>query len=98
MAFGCPPRPAGVVIDDDHQILVAAPERDLIDPDPCQPIERIRRCSRIGDDPTRDRAGGAPRDPHQFHHRGPRGASASTNTFVVPAHTARHRRRPSPAS
>ena len=36
-----PHQSAGVVIDDHHQVLVAAPIGDLVDPDPRQPIERI---------------------------------------------------------
>jgi len=29
------------VVDDDHQILVATPIRDLVDPDPLEPVEGI---------------------------------------------------------
>jgi hypothetical protein len=30
------------VIDDDHQVLVAASVGDLVDPDPLEPVEGIR--------------------------------------------------------
>lgn len=70
VAGGGPHQPAGVVVDNDHQVLVAAPVGDLIDPDPGQPIERVPHRPGIRDNPTSDRPHSAPRDPHlQLDHR-----------------------------
>jgi len=38
------------VIDDDHQIAVATPVGDLVDPDPGEPIEGISQLLGFGDD------------------------------------------------
>jgi hypothetical protein len=70
MAGGGPHQPAGVVVDDDHQVLVAAPVGDLVDPDASEPVEGVDGGSRVGHDPGSDRAHGPPRDPHQRDHRG----------------------------
>ena len=67
---GGPHQTASVVVDDDHQILVAAPIRDLIDPDPTQPVEGIPGGSSIGHDATGDGANGSPRHAHQRDDRG----------------------------
>jgi hypothetical protein len=40
-AWGGPHQPAGVVIDHHRQVPVPFAIRDLVDPDPCQPLERI---------------------------------------------------------
>jgi len=66
MAVGCPDQPAGVVIDDDHQVLVATPIGDLVDPDPFQPVERVTGGAGVGHDAGGDRADGAPRGAHQL--------------------------------
>ena len=69
MTVGGPHQPAAVVIDDDHQVLVAAPIGDLVDPDPHQPVERVPDGAGVGHDAAGDRPDGAPGDPHQLDHR-----------------------------
>jgi len=64
-----PHQPAGVVVDHDHQVLVATPIRDLVDPDPLEPIERIAQLPSFGHDPGGDRTHGPPRDAQQLDHR-----------------------------
>ena len=64
-----PHEPAGVVVDDDHQVLVAAPVGDLIDPDAGEPVEGVDRSSRVGHDAGGDRPDSPPGDTHQRDHR-----------------------------
>lgn len=61
-----PHQSAGVVVDDDHQILVATPVGDLVDPDAGQPVEGVADGSIVGHDPPRDRAHRSPRSPHEL--------------------------------
>ncbi len=62
-------QPAGVVVDHDGQIPVAAVERDLLDPYPAQPGEPVMHRLDIGPDPGDARPDRAPGDPHPFGHR-----------------------------
>ena len=80
--FG-PHQPTGVVIDDDHQILVAAPVGDLVDPDPFEPVEGIGDLACVGDDAGGDRPDGAPGDPHQLDHRGLRRVGHEPRHLIV---------------
>ena len=83
MAGGGPHQPAAVVVDDDHQILVAAAVRDLVDPDPHQPVERIPSGPGIGDDPAGDRPDAAPGDAHQLDHRRLRAVRHQPGDLIV---------------
>jgi pimeloyl-ACP methyl ester carboxylesterase len=57
IAAGLGPRqPAGVVIDDDRQMLVAAPVRDLVDPDLFEPVEGITQLAGVGGNVPTSRA------------------------------------------
>ena len=78
-----PHQPAGVVIDDDHQVAVAAPVGDLVDPDPGEPIEGISHRPGIGDDTPGDRAHGPPGDPHQLDHCRLRGVGDEPGDLVI---------------
>jgi hypothetical protein len=69
VSAGGPHQPAAVVVDDDHQRAVAAPVRDLVDPDPHQSVERVPDGPGVGDDPPGDRPDAAPGDAHQLDHR-----------------------------
>ncbi len=72
----CPHQPAGVVVDDDHQVPVSLLVGDLIDPDPPQPGQPVVLGLDVVPDSGDDRPDRAPRDPHQLRRgalRGPRG-------------------------
>jgi hypothetical protein len=57
------------VIDHHGQIAMVTLVADLVDPDPAQPRELVSPGGRISGDSGDDRPDGAPRDPHQQHHR-----------------------------
>ena len=78
-----PHQPTRVVIDDDHQVLVATPIGDLVDPDPHQPVERIPHRSGIDHDPAGDRPHGAPGDPHQLDHRRLRAVGDQPGDLII---------------
>ena len=65
-----PQQSAGVVIDDDSQIPVAALVGDLIDPDTRQSVQAVAERFNISPDPGDDRPHRPPRDPHQLRDRG----------------------------
>ena len=83
VALSCPHETAGVVIDHDHQILVTAPIRDLIDADADQRIERIARGPAVSHHPRSNRTNGAPRDTHQLHHRSLGGVRHQPRDLVI---------------
>jgi hypothetical protein len=64
-----PHQVAAVMIDDHDQIAMPALVRDLIDPDPAQPVQPIDRRVHISVHARDDGADRAPRDAQQFHHR-----------------------------
>jgi hypothetical protein len=62
---GGPHEASGVMVDDDHEIALAAPVADLVDPDPDETGERVASGPRVGDDPGDDRSDRPPGDPGQ---------------------------------
>jgi hypothetical protein len=66
----CPQQSAGVVVDHDGDVAVAALVGDLVDADAAQPVQAVAEGFDVGPDPGDDRADGAPGDPHQLGHRG----------------------------
>ena len=98
-----PDQPTAVVVDHHRQILVMTLVRDLVDADPAQIGEPIDGLVDVSPHPGHDRPDGAPRDPHQFAHRGFRARHRQPRDRVIegkrvpgvmtrPRH--RHHRRP----
>ena len=71
------------MINDDDEVLVAPLVGDLIDPDPCQAIERICPSPGVTHDPADDRADGAPCDTHQLDDRVLRGMQGQPRDLVI---------------
>jgi len=69
-AIRCPHQPAGVMIDDDGQVLVAFADRDLIKSEALQAREQVAALLGLGADARADPPDGPPRDPHQHTDRG----------------------------
>lgn len=67
--FGCPHQPAAVVIHDHDEVLVAAPEGDLIDTNPPQPRQHVLPCAETVTHPGGYPAHRSPRDSHQLGDR-----------------------------
>lgn len=84
-----PHQPLRVVVHHDGQVPVAALVRDLVDPDPPQPLQRVPSRRGLIRDPGDDRPDRAPRDPQQLTHRGLRvtasQATVSSNAVMCPA-------------
>jgi hypothetical protein len=78
-----PHQTAGVVIDHDDEVAVAALVGDLVDPDPAEPVEPVNSSVDIGVDAGDDRPDGAPRDSRQLAHRGLRGSHREPSGQVV---------------
>lgn len=78
-----PQQHAGVVVDDHGQVAVAPLVGDLVDPDPAQAREPVRRRLGVGDDTGHDRADRAPRDPQQLPDRGLRAVRHQPGGGVV---------------
>jgi hypothetical protein len=64
-----PDQASGGMVDHHHQIQPSATVGDLVDADPCEPVEPVDQVLDVGPDPGDDRAHGAPGDPHQLGHR-----------------------------
>ena len=78
-----PHQPPSVMIDHHGQVVVMALVADLIDPDPAQSRELVNPGGRIGGDPGDDRPDGAPRDPHQHHHRALRARHRQPRHLII---------------
>ena len=61
-----PDKQAGVMIDDDDQVLVALAVGDLVDPDPPQPGQPVGAGGSLGGDPGDDVPDGPPPGAHQL--------------------------------
>ena len=61
-----PDKQAGVMIDDDDQVLVALAVGDLVDPDPPQPGQPVGAGGSLGGDPGDDVPDGPPSGAHQL--------------------------------
>ena len=68
-ARGGPHQPAGVMVHHDGQVAMALAVRDLVDPDPPQPVKQIDLARRFGAGPLQDRADRPPRHAHQLGDR-----------------------------
>lgn len=64
-----PHQPAAVMIDDHRQVPLALPVADLVDPDPCQPVQPVDRLLSVGSHPGHDPPHRAPGHPQQLPHR-----------------------------
>jgi len=78
-----PHQPALVVVDDDHQVLVALLVADLVDPDPPQTRQAVVFGVDVGPDPADDRSDGAPGDPHQLGDRGLRSLGRQPRHLLI---------------
>jgi hypothetical protein len=67
---GRPDQAARVVVHDHHQVPMPALERDLINPDPAQAVERVVRRAGVGEHPGDDPADRSPGDAQQLADRG----------------------------
>jgi hypothetical protein len=82
-AHPSPQQPAGVMVDDDGEVLVAFLIGNLIDPDPADPGQAVVDRVDVGPDPGHDRPDGAPGDPYQRRHRGLGGVGGQPGHLVV---------------
>ena len=59
------------MVDHDGDVALPLAERELVDPDPSQPLKRVTLTEPfVGDDPLDDPPDRVPADPHQLAHRG----------------------------
>jgi hypothetical protein len=58
------------VVDDDREVALAAPDRDLVEPQAPQPGEQVALGLGVGHHARADPTDRAPRDPHQRGDRG----------------------------
>ena len=73
----------GAQIPQNQQVALALLVADLVDPDPAQPGEPVDPGHRVRRDPGDDRPHGAPRDPHQFHHRALRARHRQPGHLII---------------
>ena len=65
-----PHHPAGVVIDHNHEVLMALLVRLVVDPDPAQALQPVHPVPGLGDHPGHHRGHRPPGRTHQGSHRG----------------------------